>query len=76
MKDTCPSFSLSIAIFVIMVSAANLIAVDTSVLSLTQHQEIKLVMIYLFDQFLKFLEFETKCYSFITQKEKMEYWYF
>lgn len=73
MKDTYPSFSLSLAIFIIMVYAANPIAVDTSVLSLIRHQEIKLAMIYLFDQFLQFLKVKAKCRSFIMQKEKTAY---
>lgn len=41
-KDTYPSFSLSLAIFIIIAYAVNLITVDTSVLSLTWHQEIEL----------------------------------
>ncbi|PKU37275.1 hypothetical protein llap_12421 [Limosa lapponica baueri] len=39
---------LCLAIFIIMAYAANLIAVDTSALSLKWHQEIKLAMIYPF----------------------------
>lgn len=41
-KDTYPSFSLSLAIFIIIAYAVNLITVDTSVLSLRWHQEIEL----------------------------------
>jgi len=52
------------------------IAVDTSVLSLLWHREIKLAVIYLFDQFLKFLEVKPKCRSFIMPKEETGYWYF
>lgn len=73
MKDTYPSFSLSLAIFIIIAYAVNLITVDTSVLSLRWHQEIELAMFHLFDQFLKFLELKTKWHSFIVQKEKTEY---
>lgn len=72
-KDTYPSFSLSLAIFIIIAYAANLIAVDTSVLLPIWHQEIELAVIYLFDQFLKFLEVKRKCCSFVMQKEKTGY---
>lgn len=69
MKDTYPSFSLSLVIFVTIAYAINRITVDTSVLLLIGHQEIKLAMINRFDPFLKFLEVKTKCHNFVTQKE-------
>lgn len=68
-KDTYPSFSLSLVIFVTIAYATNTITVDTSVLLLLGHQEIKLAVIYPFDPFLKFYEVKTKCHNFIIQKE-------
>lgn len=68
-KDPYPSFSLSLVIFVTIAYAINTITVNTSVLLLIGHQEIKLAMIYPFDPFLKFLEVKTNCHNFITQKE-------
>lgn len=65
MKDIYPSFSLSLVIFVTISYAINTITMDTSVLLLIGHQEIKLAMIYPFDPFLKFLEVGTKCHNFI-----------
>lgn len=69
MKDTYPSFSLSLVIFVTIAYAVNTITMDTSVLLLIGHQEIKLAMIYPFDPFLKFLEVKTKYHDFVIQKE-------
>lgn len=69
-KNTYPSFSLSLAVFIILVCAADLTAVDTSVLLLMQHQKIKLAMIYVFSQFLEFFEIKTKCCSFVIPKRQ------
>lgn len=68
-KDTYPSFSLSLVILVTTAYAINMITVDTSVLLLIGHQEVKLAMIYPFEPFLKFLEVKTKCHNLIIQTE-------
>lgn len=73
MKDIYPSFSLSLVIFVTIAYAINMITMDTSVLLLIGHQEIKLAMIYPFVPFLKFLEVGTKYHNFIIQKESYGY---
>lgn len=56
-KDTIASL---LAIFVTIAYAINTITMDTSVLLLIGHQEIKLAMIYPFDPFLKFIWVKTK----------------
>lgn len=68
MKDTYPSFSLSLVIFVTIAYAINTITMDTSLLLLIGLQEIKLAMKSV-DPFLKFPEVKTKCHNLIIQKE-------
>lgn len=68
MKDTYPSFSLSLVIFVTIAYATNTITMDTSVLLLIGLQEIKLAMKSV-DPFLKFPEVKTKCHN-NTKRDK------
>lgn len=69
-KILCQCWNDGMAVFIILVCAADLTAVDTSVLLLMQHQKIKLAMIYIFSQFLEFFEIKTKCCSFIVPKRQ------